>query len=151
MDAGRRGADSSGDSGGGAAVHDRRRPRSGRRLGESRRSPLSAALGRSGRGGVVRRRVEIRWAGRGGREVVWFDDYQGVALALGDWQRLAPAVTVDALDGPIGDIDRLAERLAPYDAILAMRERSFAASCGWPRRSASAIRYCIDSASSRLR
>lgn len=52
------------------------------------------------------------------------DDYQGVALSLGDWQRLAPAVTVDALDGPIGDIDRVAERLAPYDAILAMRERT---------------------------
>ncbi|MBK9081539.1 MAG: D-2-hydroxyacid dehydrogenase family protein [Rhizobiales bacterium] len=50
------------------------------------------------------------------------DDYQSVALALADWGRLAGRVGIDAL-GAIPRED-LAARLAPYDAVIAMRERT---------------------------
>lgn len=51
------------------------------------------------------------------------DDYQGLTLSMGPWDRLPhveAAVFRDTL--PMGDA--LVERLAPFDAILAMRERT---------------------------
>jgi phosphoglycerate dehydrogenase-like enzyme len=51
------------------------------------------------------------------------DDYQGVTLALGPWDRLPASIQVeqyrDTVTGPA-----LLERLTPCDAILAMRERT---------------------------
>lgn len=51
------------------------------------------------------------------------DDYQGVTLAMGPWERVAhvaPTVFRDTLH----DQDALVARLAPFAAILAMRERT---------------------------
>lgn len=52
------------------------------------------------------------------------DDWQGVALGLADWSRLpadlAPTVFRDHLTGE----DALVERLAPFDALVIMRERT---------------------------
>jgi len=51
------------------------------------------------------------------------DEHQGVALAMGPWDRrthFQPSVFRDTL--PMGD--GLAERLAPFDGILLMRERT---------------------------
>ena len=50
------------------------------------------------------------------------DDYQGVALTFGDWGSLG--VPVDVFRDTITDPDALAARLAPYDAIVLMRERT---------------------------
>ncbi|SHI74194.1 Phosphoglycerate dehydrogenase [Roseomonas rosea] len=50
------------------------------------------------------------------------DDYQGVALSLADWASLG--VPVDVFRDTIKDEDALAARLAPYDAIVLMRERT---------------------------
>jgi phosphoglycerate dehydrogenase-like enzyme len=50
------------------------------------------------------------------------DDYQGVALSLADWGSLG--VPVDVFRDTIKDEDALAARLAPYDAIVLMRERT---------------------------
>jgi phosphoglycerate dehydrogenase-like enzyme len=50
------------------------------------------------------------------------DDYQGVALSFGDWGSLG--VPVDVFRDTIKDPDALAARLAPYDAIVIMRERT---------------------------
>ena len=54
--------------------------------------------------------------------VAVLDDYQGVALGLADWSSLNVPVDVfrDTITGP----DALAARLAPYDAIVIMRERT---------------------------
>lgn len=50
------------------------------------------------------------------------DDYQGVALGLAAWERLG--LSIAAFRDTITDPDALADRLAPFDAIVAMRERT---------------------------
>ncbi len=52
------------------------------------------------------------------------DDYQQVALACADWSGLGKEVGVEAIIEPIADRDRLAERLAAVDIVVAMRERT---------------------------
>jgi phosphoglycerate dehydrogenase-like enzyme len=51
------------------------------------------------------------------------DDYQGVALSLGPWSRL-DGLDIQAFRDTLTDRDALAQRLAPFDAILGMRERT---------------------------
>ncbi|MBR0679285.1 D-2-hydroxyacid dehydrogenase family protein [Roseomonas eburnea] len=51
------------------------------------------------------------------------DDYQGVALSLGPWDRLQ-GIEITVFRDTVTDRDALARRLAPFDAILAMRERT---------------------------
>jgi phosphoglycerate dehydrogenase-like enzyme len=54
--------------------------------------------------------------------VAVLDDYQGVALSLGPWDSLGASVSVfrDHLD----DDDRLVSRLAGFEVVVAMRERT---------------------------
>ena len=52
------------------------------------------------------------------------DDYHGVALQMADWARLAGRVEIVSFDAPIADATEFVRRLAPFDAILAMRERT---------------------------
>jgi phosphoglycerate dehydrogenase-like enzyme len=52
------------------------------------------------------------------------DDYQGVALKLGPWDRLPKEMDVQVFRDTITDQDALAQRLAPFDALLIMRERT---------------------------
>ncbi|MEO1599924.1 MAG: D-2-hydroxyacid dehydrogenase family protein [Pseudomonadota bacterium] len=54
-------------------------------------------------------------------KIAVLDDYLGVAQALADWDHLGAAVTVfpDTIGGPA-----LVERLAPFDVICLMRERT---------------------------
>src|SRR2546423_14736964 len=56
--------------------------------------------------------------------VAILDDYQGVALEVADWRALGPAVHVQVFRDHLKDEDRLADRLAPFHAIVAMRERT---------------------------
>jgi len=52
------------------------------------------------------------------------DDYQNVAMAYGDWDKLrARGVEVTAFDRHLGAPDAAAKALAPFDALLLMRER----------------------------
>ena len=51
------------------------------------------------------------------------DDYQGVTLSHPAWAKL-PHLQPAAFQDTITDLDALATRLAPFDAILAMRERT---------------------------
>lgn len=51
------------------------------------------------------------------------DDYQGVAMSMGPWDRLK-GVEVTVFRDTLTDAGALAARLAPFDAILAMRERT---------------------------
>jgi phosphoglycerate dehydrogenase-like enzyme len=50
------------------------------------------------------------------------DDYQNVALGLADWTSLAAQIEV--FTAPFADADELVERLADFDVLVAMRERT---------------------------
>jgi phosphoglycerate dehydrogenase-like enzyme len=52
------------------------------------------------------------------------DDYQGVALASADWSRLQGRVEITVFRDHLDDPEAVAARLAPFDVILAMRERT---------------------------
>ncbi len=52
------------------------------------------------------------------------DDYQNVAMAYGDWDKVrARGVEVTAFDRHLGAPDAAAKVLAPFDAVVLMRER----------------------------
>jgi phosphoglycerate dehydrogenase-like enzyme len=52
------------------------------------------------------------------------DDYQDVALQMADWSALAGKVGIERLNASLIERDRLVERLAGYQVIVAMRERT---------------------------
>lgn len=52
------------------------------------------------------------------------DDYQKAALRLAAWERLAGRVEVVTFDDHVGDFDDLAARLADFEIIVAMRNRT---------------------------
>jgi phosphoglycerate dehydrogenase-like enzyme len=56
--------------------------------------------------------------------VALLDDYQGAALEMADWASLGPRADVQAFRDHIRDEAPLLRRLAPFDAIVAMRERT---------------------------
>lgn len=56
--------------------------------------------------------------------VALLDDYQGVALGLVDWASLGADVEVQAFADHLSDEAALAARLEPFDAVVAMRERT---------------------------
>ena len=56
--------------------------------------------------------------------VAVLDDYQGVALSMPDWTSLGPDARVHAFRDHLSDERALAERLGPFEVIVAMRERT---------------------------
>jgi len=52
------------------------------------------------------------------------DDYQSVAARFADWSRLPEPVDVVEFSDHLDDEDALAERLRPFDVVVAMRERT---------------------------
>jgi phosphoglycerate dehydrogenase-like enzyme len=56
--------------------------------------------------------------------VAVLDDYQDVALSLADWSRVRELGDVDRFTDHLPDPERLVERLAPYDVVVLMRERT---------------------------
>ncbi|CAN7262350.1 hypothetical protein LJR289_001109 [Pseudoduganella sp. LjRoot289] len=56
--------------------------------------------------------------------VAILDDYQGVALSLADWSAVQSRAKVTAFHDHLADEDAVAERLAPFDVICVMRERT---------------------------
>ena len=56
--------------------------------------------------------------------VAVLDDYQGVAMALGDWQRLAGRADIEVFREHIADPAALVERLRPFEVVCLMRERT---------------------------
>jgi phosphoglycerate dehydrogenase-like enzyme len=57
-------------------------------------------------------------------KIALLDDYQQVAKQLADWSSLPAGTQVDAFSDTLADPDALVRRLAPYDVIVAMRERT---------------------------
>ena len=56
--------------------------------------------------------------------VALLDDYQSVALSMADWDSLPPGVEVTAFSDHLDDPREAASRLAGYDVVVAMRERT---------------------------
>ena len=56
--------------------------------------------------------------------VAVLDDYQRVAREMGPWDRLGPGVEVDFFADHVAEDDALIARLEPYEAVVAMRERT---------------------------
>ncbi len=56
--------------------------------------------------------------------VALLDDYQGVALGLADWKSLPEGTDVVAFPDHLDDEGALAARLADFDIVMAMRERT---------------------------
>jgi len=52
------------------------------------------------------------------------DDYQGVALSVGGWERLPTDCQFESFRDHLKDEDALAQRLQPFDIVVAMRERT---------------------------
>ena len=52
------------------------------------------------------------------------DDYQDVALQMTDWSPVLERAEVDVFNAHVDDEDALVRRLAPYDAVVLMRERT---------------------------
>jgi phosphoglycerate dehydrogenase-like enzyme len=57
-------------------------------------------------------------------KVAILDDYQGVALQMADWSALQDRVELAVFHDHLSDIDVLAKRLAPFDIVCVMRERT---------------------------
>ncbi len=56
--------------------------------------------------------------------VAVLDDYQRVALSVADWSVLGDQVTVVAFPDHLSDEDAVVERLAGFEVVVAMRERT---------------------------
>jgi phosphoglycerate dehydrogenase-like enzyme len=56
--------------------------------------------------------------------VAILDDYQNVALTSADWSPVAARAEITVFTDHVSDPDELVERLAPFDAIMVMRERT---------------------------
>src|SRR6187431_629790 len=56
--------------------------------------------------------------------VAILDDYQSVALGMADWKSLPADTEVVVFEDHLADLGALAERLAGFDVVMAMRERT---------------------------
>ena len=56
--------------------------------------------------------------------VAVLDDHQGIALRSGPWASLGAGVEVEAFTDHVAGDAALAERLAPFEVVVAMRERT---------------------------
>jgi len=57
-------------------------------------------------------------------QVAVLDDYQNAAREFGPWHELGGKAEVTVFTDHVAVADRLVERLAPFDAVVAMRERT---------------------------
>lgn len=59
-----------------------------------------------------------------GINIAVLDDYQGVALAMADWSRVANRAEVTVFRDHLADPQAVIERLRPFDVVCVMRERT---------------------------
>jgi phosphoglycerate dehydrogenase-like enzyme len=57
-------------------------------------------------------------------KIALLDDYQGVALACADWKSILPGADITVFRDHLADADALARRLADFEIIGIMRERT---------------------------
>src|SRR5271170_1333769 len=52
------------------------------------------------------------------------DDYQNVSLEMADWSPLAGRAVITVFNDHLSDLDKVVERLLPFDVVCVMRERT---------------------------
>lgn len=57
-------------------------------------------------------------------KVAVLDDYQNVALNMADWSPLDRLAEVTVFNDHVADVDKLIDRLRPFDVVCVMRERT---------------------------
>lgn len=57
-------------------------------------------------------------------KVAVLDDYQNVALEMADWSSLAERADITVFNDHLSDPDDIVDRLAPFDVVFVMRERT---------------------------
>ena len=57
-------------------------------------------------------------------QVAILDDYQNVAMTSADWSPVSARADVTVFGDHLADADAVIERLAPFDAVMVMRERT---------------------------
>ena len=57
-------------------------------------------------------------------QVAILDDYQNVALSMADWSDVAARADITVFTDHLADQDAVVERLAPFDVVCVMRERT---------------------------
>jgi phosphoglycerate dehydrogenase-like enzyme len=57
-------------------------------------------------------------------KVAILDDYQNVALSMADWSPVAAHADITVFNDHLADQDAVIERLAPFDVVCVMRERT---------------------------
>lgn len=57
-------------------------------------------------------------------KVAILDDYQNVALSMADWSPVAARADITVFNDHVADHDAVVERLAPFDVVCVMRERT---------------------------
>ncbi|BBY07721.1 D-2-hydroxyacid dehydrogenase family protein [Mycobacterium noviomagense] len=57
-------------------------------------------------------------------KVAILDDYQNVALTMADWSAVAAVAEITVFHDHLADPDAVVERLAPFDVVCVMRERT---------------------------
>ncbi|WP_142281830.1 D-2-hydroxyacid dehydrogenase family protein [Mycobacterium kyorinense] len=57
-------------------------------------------------------------------KVAILDDYQNVALNMADWSHVAARADITVFTDHVADHDAVVERLAPFDVVCVMRERT---------------------------
>src|SRR5262249_30337270 len=57
-------------------------------------------------------------------KIAIIDDYQNVALKMADWSARATRADIVVFNDHIADPEALVERLAPFDILCVMRERT---------------------------
>src|SRR6202045_4889477 len=60
----------------------------------------------------------------GTMRVAILDDYQNVALSMADWSDVAARAEITVFNDHLADPDAVVERLAPFDVVCVMRERT---------------------------
>jgi hypothetical protein len=56
--------------------------------------------------------------------VAVLDDYQGVAMSIVDWSKVSDRANIAVFKDHLADQNAAAERLAPFDVVCIMRERT---------------------------
>src|SRR5580704_959150 len=56
--------------------------------------------------------------------VAVLDDYQGVAMSIVDWSKVSDRANIAVFKDHLADQNAVAERLAPFDVVCIMRERT---------------------------
>ncbi|WP_424383701.1 D-2-hydroxyacid dehydrogenase family protein [Mycobacterium sp.] len=57
-------------------------------------------------------------------QVAILDDYQNVALTMADWSEVAARAKITVFTDHLADSDAVVQRLAPFDVVCVMRERT---------------------------